>query len=123
MIIGIEAVNIRNGGGLNHLQSFLNKNSKINFYKKIIIFTNSSTKAKLSHIENIEIVEKKAFNLPYFIYVLYQYFRKDLKNAVELFSNMGIIKDYQKSFFNSLPIRSEGVGLKYSLISLSTLFK
>ena len=55
--------------------------------------------------------------------ILYQHFRKDLKNAVELFSNMGVIKDYQKSFFNSLPIRSDGVGLKYSLISLSTLFK
>ena len=81
MILGIEAVNIRNGGGLNHLQSFLNENSKTNYYKKIIIFTNSSTKAKLSHIYNIEIVEKKAFNLPYFFYVFYQLFflKKDLQ--------------------------------------------
>ena len=81
MILGIEAVNIRNGGGLNHLQNFLKENSKTNFYKKIIIFTNSSTKAKLSHIYNIEIVVKKAFNLPYFLYVFYQLFfiKKDLQ--------------------------------------------
>jgi len=82
MILGIEAVNIRNGGGLNHLINFLEKSSSTNYFKEIIVFTNSQTKAKLSHINNIIIVAKSAFDLPYFLYVFYQlwFLRKDLKN-------------------------------------------
>lgn len=81
MIIGIEAVNIRNGGGLNHLIAFLERNNKSNFYDKIIVFTNSLTKQKLNHIKNIEIVQNKFFDLPYFLYIFYQLFclKRDLK--------------------------------------------
>ena len=81
MIIGIEAVNIRNGGGLNHLIAFLENSSQFNLYDKIIVFTNSSTKQKLNHIKNIELVQNKFFDLPYFIYLLYQLFflKKDFK--------------------------------------------
>lgn len=81
-VLGIEAVNIRNGGGLNHLCNFLEENSKTNFFKKIVVFTNAKTKSKLSHINNIKVITKATFDLPYFIYVFYQLFflRKDLKN-------------------------------------------
>ena len=82
MILGVEAVNIRNGGGLNHLISFLDKSSLTNSFEKIIVFTNSQTKSKLSHINNINIITKAAFDLPYFLYIFYQFLflRKDLKN-------------------------------------------
>jgi hypothetical protein len=81
-VLGIEAVNIRNGGGLNHLMNFLSESSLTNSFIKIIVFTNSQTKAKLSHINNITIVTKSAFDLPYFLYVFYQlkFFKNDLKN-------------------------------------------
>ena len=79
-VLGIEAVNIRNGGGLNHLCNFLEENSKTNFFNNIIVFTNTKTKLKLAHINNIQIVVKKAFDLPYFIYIVYQclFFKNDL---------------------------------------------
>ena len=82
MILGVEAVNIRNGGGLNHLISFLDKSSLTNSFEKIIVFTNSQTKSKLSQINNINVITKTAFDLPYFLYIFYQFLflRKDLKN-------------------------------------------
>jgi len=40
MILGVEAVNIRNGGGLKHLKQFLEFNSKVNYFKRIIVYTN-----------------------------------------------------------------------------------
>ena len=81
-IIGIEAVNIRNGGGLMHLKTFLEKNSQSNYFDKIVVFTNSATKLKLSHIDGIELVVKKAFDIPYLLYIIYQLFflKKDLQN-------------------------------------------
>ena len=80
-VLGIEAVNIRNGGGLNHLCNFLEENSKTNFFNNIIVFTNTKTKSKLAHINNIQIVVKKAFDLPYFMYITYQFlfFKNDLR--------------------------------------------
>lgn len=81
MILGVEAVNIRDGGGLKHLINFLDKSSSINSFEKIIVFTNSQTKSKLSHINNIKIVTKTAFDLPYFLYPFYQllFLTKDFK--------------------------------------------
>ena len=80
MILGVEAVNIRNGGGLKHLKQFLEFNSKVNYFKRIIVYTNSSTKLKLDCINGIEFIVKKAFNLPYPFYIFYQifFFKKHL---------------------------------------------
>ena len=82
MILGIEAVNIRSGGGLKHLISFLEECSKTNSFKKIIVFTNSQTKSEIAHINNIQVIVKKAFDLPYFLYVMYQFLllKNDLKS-------------------------------------------
>ena len=82
-VLGIEAVNIRNGGGLNHLLNFLEENSKTNFFKNIVVFTNTKTKSKLAHINNIQIVVKKAFDLPYIIYLIYQFLF--LKNDIRYY--------------------------------------
>ena len=81
MILGIEAVNIRNGGGLNHLISFLDKSSLTNSFEEIIVFTNLQTKSNLSHINNIKIITKAAFDLPYILYIFYQllFLKKVLK--------------------------------------------
>jgi len=80
-VLGIEAVNIRNSGGLKHLIFFLEGCSNSNFFKKIIVFTNSHTKSKLTHINNITIISKRSFNLPYYLYIFYQFlfFKRDLK--------------------------------------------
>lgn len=80
MILGVEAINIRNGGGLNHLIKFLENSCKQNFYKKIIVFTNSNTTLKIRHIKGIKIVKKKIYDLPFPIYLIYHllFFKKDL---------------------------------------------
>jgi hypothetical protein len=44
LILGIEAVNIRSGGGLKHLKKFLKINSEKNYFKQIVVYTNSKTK-------------------------------------------------------------------------------
>lgn len=82
MILGIEAINIRSGGGLKHLISFLEECSKTNSFKKVIVFTNSQTKSEIAHINNIQVIAKKAFDLPYFLYVMYQFliFKNDIKS-------------------------------------------
>lgn len=103
--------------------NYFRPGNEINFFDRLKFKSMNRINAFLRILTNGNIQMENKFQTEELERILYQYLRKDLKNAVELFSNMGIIKDYQKSFFNSLPIRSEGVGLKYSLISLSTLFK
>lgn len=138
MILGVEAVNIRSGGGLKHLKTFIELNSKKNYFRKIIVYTNSKTKLELSSIDNVKLITKTAFDLPYFLYVLYQLiFLKSLLNkdkcdivfvpgsifftdypSVLIPQNMlPFEKEESKrfSFFNRLKFYLVGIAQKYSL--------
>jgi glycosyltransferase involved in cell wall biosynthesis len=80
LILGIEAVNIRSGGGLKHLKKFLKINSEKNYFKQIVVYTNSKTKMELKNISGVKVISKKAFDLPYSLYIIYQMFF--LKNSL-----------------------------------------
>ena len=72
MILGIDAGNIRNSGGLTHLNEFL-KNFKPNLYfEKVVIWSNIET---LETIPNYDWLVKKThkfLNLNFFYTFLFQ---------------------------------------------------
>lgn len=53
--------------------------------------------------------------------VLYRDFHKDLKESTQKFVELGLMSEEQKKEWDKLPLRSNGVGERYNLISLGTL--
>ena len=138
MILGVEAVNIRSGGGLKHLKTFIKLNSKKKYFEKIVVYTNSKTKLVLSSIDDVKFITKRAFDLPYFLYIFYQLiFLKSLLNkekcdivfvpgSIFFTDYMSVLmpqnmlpfeKEESKrfSFFNRLKFYLVGIAQKYSL--------
>lgn len=128
MIIGINAVNINSGGGIEHIINILdNLNKDFNNNNKVIIWANPKLfnilrECKLDKL-NIEIINKKT----YFSGVLWKFFflyRELKKKRCDIFYALdGIaIKKFKKTiilFQNLLPFCNHEI-IKYGL-SLSTL--
>lgn len=58
MILGIDATNIRNGGGLTHLKEILSHSNVSNFpFKKVVIWASDST---LAHLPDFSFIQKES---------------------------------------------------------------
>lgn len=81
MTLGIEAVNIRNGGGLDHLRKMIEFTNRSNHFSKIVVFTNSKTSKLLRNNSKIILVNKTIYDLPFIFNLIYQFFflKRDLK--------------------------------------------
>ena len=75
MILAIEAVNIRSGGGLKHLKGMLEHfiNSKVDF-ENIVVYTSRTTMLKLPTNHNIKYITNKIYEKTFLLNLFYQLF-------------------------------------------------
>ncbi|WP_272152045.1 glycosyltransferase family 4 protein [Tenacibaculum aiptasiae] len=75
MILGIDATNIRSGGGLTHLKEILAQANPKEFgFEKVVIWSNSSTLEKLPNYSWLDKVSHKLLNKSFVYSFLFQMF-------------------------------------------------
>jgi glycosyltransferase involved in cell wall biosynthesis len=88
MIIGIDATNIRAGGGVTHLKELLNhSNPEINNFKKIIVWSSNITLSKIQNKSWIIKKSPKFLNQNLFFRIFWQIFflkREAKKNKCDI---------------------------------------
>ena len=82
MILGIDATNITQGGGITHISNILNnKNEEINKFEKIIIWGNQKTLKQVNSRKNIQKINLKSIENSPLKRIFWQFFsfEKELK--------------------------------------------